>query len=130
MYGTPRPFSPSCGAKPGVERLEAALEATPEHTLSTVNLAEVASGFNERGMPEDTLRDLLNELDMDLVGFDVESARATGELRRATKPQGLSLGDRVCLALAQARGAIALTADRSWTMLDLGIAVECIRPEP
>lgn len=55
-------------------------------------------------------------------------SRGTGELRLATKPQGLSLGDRACLALAQARNAIALTADRYWTMLDIGIEVERIRP--
>jgi PIN domain nuclease of toxin-antitoxin system len=113
----------------GVEKLEAVLDATPEHVLSAVNLAEVASWFNERGMPAETLREFLSELDMEAIAFDVELARATGELRLATKPQGLSLGDRACLALAQARNAIALTADRSWTLLDLGIEVECIRPD-
>ncbi len=115
--------------EPGVEKLEAVLDGTSEHVLSTVNLAEVASWFNERGMPAETLRELLSELDMEVIVFDIELARATGELRRATKAQGLSLGDRGCLALAQAHKAVALTADRSWTLLDLGIEVECFRPD-
>jgi ribonuclease VapC len=40
---------------------------------------------------------------------------------------GLSFGDRACLALAKSLVAPALTADRSWARLDLGIAIEVIR---
>lgn len=114
--------------EPGVERLEAVLDATPEHLLSAVNLAEVAGWFNERGMPEETLHAFLNELDLEVIALDGDLARATGELRRATKGLGLSLGDRACLALAKAHQAVALTTDRSWTLADLGITLECIRP--
>jgi PIN domain nuclease of toxin-antitoxin system len=42
-------------------------------------------------------------------------------------PSGLSLCDRACLALAQSLAVPALTADRSWARLDLGIAIEVIR---
>jgi PIN domain nuclease of toxin-antitoxin system len=44
-----------------------------------------------------------------------------------THALGLSFGDRACLALAQSLGALALTADRSWSQLDLCIAIEVIR---
>lgn len=115
--------------EPGVERLEAALDRTSEHLLSAVNLAEVAGWFNERGMPDETLRAFLSELDMEVIALDGDLARATGELRRATKALGLSLGDRACLALAKARQAVALTADRSWAEAGLGISIECIRPD-
>jgi ribonuclease VapC len=42
-------------------------------------------------------------------------------------PYGLSLGDRACLALALTRGEPAVTADRQWAQLDLGIRIELIR---
>ncbi|MBU0500018.1 MAG: type II toxin-antitoxin system VapC family toxin [Gammaproteobacteria bacterium] len=114
--------------EPGVDRLEAVLDETPEHRLSAVNLAEVAGWFNDRGMPGDTLRALLDELDLEVIALDSDLARATGELRQATKALGLSLGDRACLALAKAHQAVALTADRAWVLADLGIRIECIRP--
>ncbi|MGH2470263.1 MAG: VapC toxin family PIN domain ribonuclease, partial [Chloroflexota bacterium] len=40
---------------------------------------------------------------------------------------GLSLGDRACFALAGRLGLSALTADRTWIDLDIGVVVEVIR---
>jgi ribonuclease VapC len=48
-------------------------------------------------------------------------------LRASSRAFGLSLCDRACLALAQSLALPALTADRSWARLDLGIAIEVIR---
>ena len=47
--------------------------------------------------------------------------------RPKTDPLGLSLGDRACLALAQARGLPTLTADRAWRELRIGVDIEVIR---
>jgi ribonuclease VapC len=44
-----------------------------------------------------------------------------------TMPSGLSLGDRACLALARLRDLPAVTADRAWAKLDLGIPIEVVR---
>jgi PIN domain nuclease of toxin-antitoxin system len=46
---------------------------------------------------------------------------------KITQPFGLSLGDRACLALAIQRQATALTTDRAWKNLNLGIEIEVIR---
>ncbi|MFN0103785.1 MAG: PIN domain-containing protein [Bryobacteraceae bacterium] len=40
---------------------------------------------------------------------------------------GLSLGDRLCLATARLENAIAVTADRRWAELDLNVRVRLIR---
>ena len=39
----------------------------------------------------------------------------------------LAMADRACLATAAVRGCTALTADRAWATLDLGVDVEVIR---
>ncbi|WP_051758091.1 hypothetical protein [Prauserella rugosa] len=52
---------------------------------------------------------------------------ATAELWPHTRHQGLSLGDRACLALAQRLDRPALTADQAWKNLDLAVDVQLIR---
>jgi PIN domain nuclease of toxin-antitoxin system len=59
--------------------------------------------------------------------FDDALAYRAGLLRPATKAAGLSFGDRGCLALAQQLGVPALTADRGWARLSIGIPIRVIR---
>jgi len=59
--------------------------------------------------------------------FTMADALLCAKLRPATRPLGLSLGDRACLGLAQRLGLRALTADQEWSKLSLGISVEVIR---
>jgi ribonuclease VapC len=44
--------------------------------------------------------------------------------RPATRRLGLGLGDRACLALAKAAGAVALTMDRQWAKAEAGVEIE------
>jgi ribonuclease VapC len=95
--------------------------------LSSVNLAEIASKVLDKGLPEDDLAGLLASLELEVVPYGQDDALETAGLRASTRKLGLSLGDRACLALAKARGAVAVTADRAWLKVELGVAVECIR---
>ena len=45
----------------------------------------------------------------------------------STRKAGLSLADRACLALALDLGATAVTADRAWAKVDVGVEVKVIR---
>ncbi|MBB4661282.1 PIN domain nuclease of toxin-antitoxin system [Conexibacter arvalis] len=54
-------------------------------------------------------------------------AAEIARLRPLTKAAGLSLGDRACVALARRLRRPALTADRAWTGLDLGVELRQIR---
>ena len=99
--------------EPGGDRVTE-LWADGENLLSTVNYSEVISKLAELGMPDDEIRFVMEGVPLKLAQFDQESAHAAGLLRRSTKSLGLSLGDRACLALAQSRGAQAVTADRVW----------------
>ena len=66
-------------------------------------------------------------LKLTVHSFDVAAATATGALAAATRRFGLSLGDRACLALAKSLGGKAITADRVWGKLDLGVPIEVFR---
>ena len=64
---------------------------------------------------------------MTVIDFDRPLAEATGALAVLTRAQGLSLGDRACLALAKREGAIALTADQAWSKVKAGVDIQLIR---
>ena len=110
----------------GWERVEQVLLSEPT-LISAVNVAEVACKALERGIPEAKARPMIDNLGMDQHGFDQEMSWRTALLRSSTRAWGLSLGDRACLALAQRQEYVALTADKSWLELDVGIQIECIR---
>jgi PIN domain nuclease of toxin-antitoxin system len=95
--------------------------------LSTVNLAEVHTRMLESGASPQQAWDWINRLQCEVCFFTDEQARDAAELRSVTRPYGLSLGDRACLALAIDRKAKAYTADKAWKNLSLGIEIEVIR---
>jgi PIN domain nuclease of toxin-antitoxin system len=110
---------------------EAGAEVVAGHlsdaAISAVNLAEVASRLVDRGMPDADIREAVSAMEIEVVSFDEELAYASAALRPLTRAQGLSLGDRACLALALTRGQPAFTADRLWAECDVGVEVKLIR---
>lgn len=95
--------------------------------LSAVNLAEVHARLLHRGADADFAWQRIAALGCEICSFDGPMARVVAELAPQTRPWGLSLGDRACLALAIQRQATALTTDRAWKNLNLGIEIEVIR---
>jgi ribonuclease VapC len=95
--------------------------------ISTVNLAEVlereaATRLAAAGEGVD-----LEELGIKIAPFTARQAEIAARLRPVTRSAGLSLADRACLALALDLGALAVTADRTWRKVDVGVAVKVIR---
>ena len=95
--------------------------------ISTVNLSEVVAKLSDSGMPALAIRAAIDALSVDTVDFDADLAYQAGLLRPLTRHLGLSFGDRACLALAQARQHPAVTTDRTWYKLDLGISIQTVR---
>jgi len=60
-------------------------------------------------------------------GHERVATALAAALRPRTDALGLGLGDRACLALAQALGVPAMAADRAWANLDVGVDVVLIR---
>jgi len=106
------------------ERVRAAIEAA---CLSTVNLSEVIGRFVRDGHAARVVLERLRATTLELVPFTADDAALAASLVPATRPLGLSLGDRACLALALARGIPALTADRTRLRLDIGVHIQVIR---
>ena len=111
--------------EPGGEKLPA-LWADGDNLMSAVNYAELVAKLNERGMSDAEVLTVLEGVPLTLVPFDEATALASGLLRTATRALGLSLGDRACIALAQARRAVVVTADKQWEKL-AGVEVLLIR---
>jgi ribonuclease VapC len=110
--------------EPGYERVA---ELVPQSWMTTVNLAEVLGRLARDGRPLDQMLEQLDQMGIAWIEFDRELAVGAAALLLPTAPFGLSLGDRACLALARLRGLPAVTADRAWAKLALGIRVEVVR---
>jgi ribonuclease VapC len=100
--------------------------------ISTVNLAEVLGRAADRDV--DPARLAAQMADRGLLGgaisveaFTDADAIEVARLRPETRAQGLSLGDRACVALARRLGLPALTADTAWSRLDLDVTLRQIR---
>lgn len=92
-------------------------------TIGTVNLSEVIAKLAEIGIPEPEILQILSDLNLEVIPFDEPQAQITGILRPLTKPLGLSLGDRACLALGLLLHQPVITADRQWHPLNLDLEI-------
>jgi ribonuclease VapC len=95
--------------------------------ISAVNYAEVVTALINTGTPYARAAHILNMVSLEVVPFDVNQAQQCGALRSITKPHGLSLGDRACLSLAQRFGLTAITTDKAWSDVAIGVEIQIPR---
>jgi len=108
----------------GADEVRARLSSSQ---ISSVNLSEVVAKLQERGVPDDEIAASIAELDFDVLAFEKKHALQAGLLRLATRTVGLSLGDRACLSAAASSDATAVTTDKAWGELEVGIPIEVLR---
>jgi ribonuclease VapC len=115
--------------EPGGEKVGSVLTNS---AMTAVNLGEVVGHFAHMGSPETEIRLMLDPLPFVRVELDEQLAFIAGLMLPATRPAGLSFGDRACLALANKLGVRALTADRAWQRIGgaVGVQIELIRSDP
>lgn len=117
--------------EPGADVVDAALAEGA--VINAVNYAEVLSRLADRGDEPATAHQrlerqgLIGDL-LEVIPLLGEGAVTIARLRPATRAQGLSLGDRACLATALRLQRPVLTADRGWAMVDVGVSIRLIRP--
>jgi ribonuclease VapC len=95
--------------------------------VSAVNLCEVLSKLHDDGLNDAQAHAAVSRMDLRVVPFDGPQARTAAQLRSVTRPAGLSLGDRACLALGDRLGCPVVTADRIWVTLGIGVEILVIR---
>ena len=110
--------------EPGADEVESILDGS---VLSSVNLAEVLQKSTQHGIDTEGLEYDLEALGVEIRAFDVVQARATAAVWKAAPRAALSLGDQACLALASGLDGVAVTADRRWASLRLGVDVRVVR---
>lgn len=110
--------------EPGADVVEPLLAGA---LLSSVNWSEVVQKAMARGVVVDGMRDDVESAGVVIVAFAPDDAERTAAVWWEAPRAGLSLGDRACLALARARGGVAVTADRSWADLDVDVSVQVVR---
>jgi ribonuclease VapC len=107
--------------EPGHEKIAPRLAGA---LMSSANLAEVLSKMAERGEDPDFFHQEIRALGISIEDLTEAHAADAARMRRETSSRGLSLGDRLCLALARDRNLPVLTTDRAWLGFDFGIPVE------
>lgn len=110
--------------EPGAGRV---LEVLTRSVMGTTNLAEVVSKLRERGLSLEEVREALGGLHLDVRPLSPSQAMIIGDLRPATKPLGLSVGDRACLALALDLDAELFTTDADLASADAGVSITDVR---
>ena len=100
--------------------------------ISAVNWAETLADMAERGEAIDAAEprarhSVAKTGTLEILGFDAAQAIETARLRLRTRPLGLSLADRACLALGRLYRVPVLTTDRAWRSLHISVKIEVIR---
>jgi PIN domain nuclease of toxin-antitoxin system len=118
--------------EPGADQVAQALTSSIDCQATAANHAEAIAKCLDRGVAAEDVVPMLAELGYRVIGLTAEDGAVAGRMRAFTRPQGLSLGDRLCLAAAQRLDCPVLTADRTWLELAqaLGLDIRCIRPDP
>ena len=99
----------------------------PEGIASVVNIAEAQARLVKLGAPPRAAWENALSIVNGAYPFDEEQGRLSGTLLDQTRPLGLSLGDRACLALGITMNLPVYTGDRIWKKLRLNIPIHLIR---
>lgn len=116
--------------EPGDEIVRVALQSD-SCIVTAGNQAEIIAKVLDRGADVGAIKTVLDQLGYTVVDVTAKDGECAGWMRAQTRVIGLSLGDRLCLAVAQRLSAVVLTADRPWLSVSkpLGLDIRCIRPD-
>jgi ribonuclease VapC len=96
--------------------------------IHTFTIAEVVTTILRQGIPDPEA--LIAGLEIEIMpNLSLDEAVKAAQMHSATRSHGLSMGDCLCLSMAESKGWTAVTADRVWpdAMKGWGIQVLCIR---
>lgn len=112
----------------------------PNAVMSAANWSEFVQKCLQKGVDTQGMREELEASGLRIVPVTAAQAEIAASLWQKYKAFGLSLGDRLCIALAletqtskpdgrrKARTITLYTTDRIWITLNLDVKTTCIRP--
>ena len=106
---------------------EVVAEVLPRAVISAVNLSEVLYRGHSLGREVAMLPARLGHLGLRVEPFTTEDALVATDIFARDRRHILSLADRCCLATATRLGLPAVTDDRAWSTLDLGVQILAFR---
>lgn len=95
--------------------------------ISALNLSQVLEYCCEHGIEAEGMVENLVALGLRIEPFGLDDARKVAEITRENPGSSLGLGDLACLALAARLEVPALTADRSWLEVEIGVEIRVLR---
>jgi PIN domain nuclease of toxin-antitoxin system len=116
--------------EPGDDIVRLALQSD-SCVVTAANQAEIIAKIVDRGVDAVVFKTVTNQMGYPVIDVTAQDGECAGWMREQTRLIGLSLGDRLCLAVAKRLKAVVLTADRPWLAMaqPLGLDIRCIRPE-
>jgi PIN domain nuclease of toxin-antitoxin system len=99
----------------------------PAGIMSVVNYAEVVQRLLREDANAELRAGALVVAGLRLIDVDLDVAIGAARLESSTRKQGISLGDRICLALGIERKLPVLTADKPWKDLRLPVEIKLLR---
>lgn len=101
-----------------------------EAMISAANWSEFIQKVQQHGVNTNGMRAELEGAGLRIVPVSAQHAEAAAALWAMGRSLGLSLADRLCLALGLAQASRVYTADRAWCLLPAlpDLEVICIRP--
>lgn len=116
--------------EPGDEIVRLALQSD-NCIVTAANQAEIIAKILDRGADVGAIKTVIDQLGYTVIDVKAQDGECAGWMRDQARVIGLSLGDRMCLAVAQRLKAVVLTADRPWLTVaqPLGLDIRCIRPD-
>jgi ribonuclease VapC len=112
----------------------------PNAVMSAANWSEFVQKCLQKGVDTQGMREELEASGLRIVPVTAAQAEIAAGFWQKYKAFGLSLGDRLCIALAletqtskpdgrrKAQTVTLYTADRIWITLNLDVKTMCVRP--
>lgn len=110
--------------EPGAVRVQASFG---EAVISAASLTEVLTKAIQRGIPSTAAYPAFQDFGIRVMPVDVIQARIAAEISQAPRELDLSLGDRLCLALAIVLDCELITSDRGIEGFKAGIPITLFR---
>lgn len=108
----------------GAERVEAAFE---EAVISAATLAEILTKAVQSGIASEAAYAVITNFGIEVSPVLPVHARIAAQISRAPRELDLSLGDRLCIALAISLNCELLTSDRGMAAFEAGIRISRFR---